>query len=67
MQQQRHNNISANTKGSTYKHKNISATYTRHITSLPITRFNYIKEPTILHNNISAIYKKKKKKNLYAQ
>ena len=43
-------------------HNNISALYTRHITSLPITRF-YDKSENLtqmLHNNISAIYKMEK-------
>ena len=44
-------------------HNNISALYTRHITSLPITRFYDIREPhNVAQQHQCNIQKKKKKK-----
>ena len=43
-------------------HNNISALYTRHITSLPITRFYDIREPHNVAQQHECKKKKKKKK-----
>ena len=46
-------------------HNNISALYTRHITSLPITRFYDIREPhNVAQQHQCNIQKKKKKKKI---
>ena len=65
MQQHRHNNINANTKGSTHMYNNISAIYMAYNIIANKEGSITSKNLTILHKNIIAIYKKKKKiKNL---
>ena len=47
-------------------HNNMSALYTRHITSLPRTRFHDTREPhNVAQQHECNIQKKKKKKKIY--